>query len=501
MIRTQTRSSVYSADDPLALALQPPESESERERQARLKAEEDAKANSDRIDDQLRLERESLKKRRNEVKLLLLGQAESGKSTLQKQFQLLYAPGTLDQERASWRTVVYFNIIRTINRILDAVDIAEPATSTSGAGSAGASSSSGNSDAGFSTPSTSFSAAAGPVAPSTPPPRDSTPPTTAQARHTKAELARLRLRLSPLCSAEKVLADRLSGGVQVGAGAQKRGGGVYVRAGWQAQAGKKLRSGDEDEEDELTKIARVLANCREDVKELWQHPSVKGLVASRKMRLEESSEFFLNNISRIATSSPPYTPSTDDILYARLQTMGITQHTFHVSMHGKALAWHLFDVGGARGQRHTWVPYFDDANAIIFIAPVSAFDQYLEEDPRVNRINDSLQLWTQICSNELLKKVHLVLFLNKTDVLKQKLTAGVLVRKYITSYGERPNAYEPVVDYFRTHFLQVHRRTNEERRVLYTHLTSVVETKATHAIITNVQDSIFRGYLKEASLV
>ena len=55
--------------------------------------------------------------------------------------------------------------------------------------------------------------------------------------------------------------------------------------------------------------------------------------------------------------------------------MGIASHEFTVQVSGKSILWHLFDVGGARGQRHTWVPYFDDANAIIFLAPVSAFDQ------------------------------------------------------------------------------------------------------------------------------
>lgn len=132
--------------------------------------------------------------------------------------------------------------------------------------------------------------------------------------------------------------------------------------------------------------------------------------------------------------------------------MGVAEHIFDVDIHGKSVTWHLFDVGGARGQRHSWVPYFDDANAIIFVAPISAFDQvcfvveffalftpldwiysylllhacqchlahfvlhcflqYLEEDPRTNRIDDSLQLFTQICSNALLKNVHLVLFLS-----------------------------------------------------------------------------------------
>jgi len=143
--------------------------------------------------------------------------------------------------------------------------------------------------------------------------------------------------------------------------------------------------------------------------------------------------------------------------------MGVAEHTFDVTLHGKDVTWHLYDVGGARGQRHTWVPYFDDANAIIFVAPVSAFDQvtasivlrsiltnavsfqYLEEDPRTNRIDDSLQLFTQICSNALLKNVHLVLFLStwrvlldpyhahfgpdKTDILRAKLDRGLKVKK------------------------------------------------------------------------
>ena len=42
-----------------------------------------------------------------------------------------------------------------------------------------------------------------------------------------------------------------------------------------------------------------------------------------------------------------------------------------------------------------------------------ATQQYLEEDPRTNRIDDSLQLFTTICSNKLLGNAALVLMLNK----------------------------------------------------------------------------------------
>jgi len=243
----------------------------------------------------------------------------------------------------------------------------------------------------------------------------------------------------------------------------------------------------------------MLELSKNDIQELWEHPVVKGLIANRKLKLNEWSEYFLKQVDRIATSD--YLPSTDDILHARVQTLGVVQHIFDVDVRGRSVLWHLYDVGGARGQRHAWAPYFDDANAIIFITPVSAFDQYLEEDPRVNRIDDSLQLFTQICSNALLRNVNLVLFLNKMDVLKVKLDRGVKVRKYMPSFGNRTNNVETVMQYFRAHFVKVHRKNDGSNRTLYIHYTSVVDTKATQRILGSVRDSVFRAQLHTSGLL
>ncbi|KAF8896433.1 guanine nucleotide binding protein, alpha subunit [Infundibulicybe gibba] len=534
--------SLYSQDDPISAALKPSPSETDEERSERLEAEAKAKQISEQIDEDLRLEREKLKRNRGDVKLLLLGQAESGKSTLQKQFQLMYKPNSIDQERASWRTVIYFNVVHSLKHILNTLEAWDDSLEDVDTGDDSASlspmKSHKNGFADKQSPSTSLvdSPAGSSTMPASPETSTSTHPlSSTESRST--QIANLRRRLSPLVAADVQLADRLSGGITV-SGSGK--GGVYVRSGWQARTienaiGKIRPSKRTSNDSELKKshesissdaiqdalvqdVGRMLEVSQRDIKELWEHATVKGLIAKRKLKLDEWSEFFLRHISRVA--APDYIPTTDDILHARIQTMGVAEHIFDVTIHGKAVAWHLYDVGGARGQRHTWVPYFDDANAIIFVAPVSAFDQYLEEDPRTNRIDDSLQLFTQICSNALLKNVHLVLFLNKTDLLKSKLDKGLKVRKYITSFGERVNDYETVVQYFRAHFLQVHRRNNENRRVLYTHFTSVVDTKATQRIIGNgiyltfltadgwslilaliVRDSIFRGYLQSAALV
>ncbi|KAF4613785.1 hypothetical protein D9613_007482 [Agrocybe pediades] len=515
--------SLYSQDDPISAAMKPPATESDAERAARLEAEAEAKRISEQIDEDLREERERMKKKKGDVKLLLLGQAESGKSTLQKQFQLMYKPSSLDQERASWTTVIYFNVVHSLKQILttleqwddvldDDIDMSPadaPSYSTSKAR--------GNGFADQPSPSTSLMDSSNGPKGSPGGYSDGTGSTSHSASSRDAgaaQIANLRQKLAPLVAAESQLADRLSGGITV-SGSGK--GGVYVRSGWQARTienalgkmksrrppatnEKKPRESQEAGIDPLVQeVGRLLELTEDDIHELWSHPTVKGMIAKRRLKLDEWSEFFLRHISRVA--SPDYVPTTDDILHARIQTMGVAEHIFDVNIHGKLVTWHLFDVGGARGQRHSWVPYFDDANAIIFVAPVSAFDQYLEEDPRVNRIDDSLQLFTQVCSNALLKSVHLVLFLNKTDLLRSKLDRGLKVRKYITSFGERSNDYETVVQYFRAHFLQVHRRNNENRRVLYTHFTSVVDTKATQRIIGNVRDSIFRGYLQSAALV
>ncbi|KAJ7928843.1 guanine nucleotide-binding protein [Mycena leptocephala] len=502
-MRTPSIYSVDSAVDPISQVMRASHaSETPEERKARLEAEAEAKRVSEQIDEELRLEREKLRRSRGDVKLLLLGQAESGKSTLQKQFQLMYKPNSIEQERASWRTVIYFNVVHSLKHILTTLEswddsFEEDATQPSGY---------------YDAPSSSSSQA--------PPLPNGMPRAPSRAESPgfpgrSNRIASLRSRLSPLLATDAPLADRLSGGINV-SGSGK--GGVFVRSGWQARTvdkalGKMKKSsndadsrrgregyvGEDDGDVLLQETGRMLSALKDDIRELWAHPTVKGLIMKRRLKLDEWSEFFLKDITRIAARE--YIPTTDDILHARIQTMGVAEHIFDVELHGKTVTWHLFDVGGARGQRHSWIPYFDTANAIIFVAPVSAFDQYLEEDPRTNRIDDSLQLFTQVCSNALLKSVHLVLFLNKTDLLKAKIDNGLRVQKYITSFGDRTNDYETVVQYFRAHFLQVHRRNNENRRVLYTHFTSVVDTKTTQRIIGNVRDSIFRGYLQSAALV
>ncbi|KAF8907942.1 G-protein alpha subunit [Gymnopilus junonius] len=421
-------------------------------------SKEEAARISGKIDEEIKKESARQKDaRRREIKVMLLGQAESGKSTLQKQFQLFYASKTLDVERRSWIPVVYYNILKALRMIFAELDYEMTTQSLDG------------------------------------------PMNTQEVRE---ELNSLRVRLLPLLALENTLASELSGGVSIAGGRT----GAYVRLGWQSLLSSTLAMASDARRPELENrtrettflVARTLGLAVDDIDALWLHEAIQFYIKHRKIRLEDSSSYFLRHIQRIA--EPEYVPSNDDILNVRLQTLGVMEHTFPITITGKSYDWKLYDVGGTRGQRNAWVPYFDDATAIIFLAPISAFDQYLEEDPKTNRIDDSLQLFTQICSNEFLKKAHLVVLLNKIDILRSKLDAGIKVRKYITSFGERANNFETVSDYFRSHFIQAHRRKGFPNRPLYVHFTAMLDTCAMQSIISNVAEGIMRKHIADAGL-
>ncbi|KAJ7752197.1 guanine nucleotide binding protein, alpha subunit [Mycena maculata] len=180
--------------------------------------------------------------------------------------------------------------------------------------------------------------------------------------------------------------------------------------------------------------------------------------------------------------------------------MGVVEHTFFLQWFtmNHDVQWKFYDVGGGTNQRATWIPYFEDINAIIFIAPISAFDQVLAEDPRVNRLEDSFLLWQAVVSNRLFARVGMILLLNKCDLLQAKLDAGVRFNQHVLSYGDRPNDYESVSRYLSNKFRASVRR-GDEGRTLFTHLVALTDTrrKIPPTIIENVREIVFRSYLKD----
>jgi len=233
---------------------------------------------------------------------------------------------------------------------------------------------------------------------------------------------------------------------------------------------------------------------------LWKDNTVQEILKSSDIALEEQPGFFLNQAVRVTRED--FVPRPDDVLIARVTTIGPEQHTIIAEKGSeKAKHWTIYDVGGARGQRAVWAQFFNDVNIIIFLAPMSGFNQVLAEDEGVNRLTDSLRLWQTICSNKLLAEVEFVLFLNKLDILDAKLKAGVQFSSFVTSYVDKPNETKPVAKYLLDVFVSLHQQYSPKRRKLHPHLTCAVDTRATSSIIVRIQETILVKVLAETNII
>ncbi|KAF8625315.1 hypothetical protein AX15_005445 [Amanita polypyramis BW_CC] len=80
--------------------------------------DDEAKARNDEIESQIKKDRMMAK---NEIKMLLLGAGESGKSTVLKQMKLIHHGGYNDQERESYKEIIFSNTIQSMRAILEAL--------------------------------------------------------------------------------------------------------------------------------------------------------------------------------------------------------------------------------------------------------------------------------------------------------------------------------------------------------------------------------------------
>ena len=202
---------------------------------------------------------------------------------------------------------------------------------------------------------------------------------------------------------------------------------------------------------------------------LWGDTGVQVcFMRSREYQLNDSAGYFLNSLRRI--SDQHYIPTEKDILKTRVRTTGIVQTQFYY----KNMLFKMYDVGGQRSHRKKWLYCFEDITAIIFCTAISEYDLTLEEDEETNRMMESMQLFDSICNNKLFAKKSIVLFLNKTDLFREKIQTSPLTLGF-PDYNGAPNSPMEAISFIKSKFQNLSQRPLTKE--IYAHLTCAIDTE------------------------
>nr|CAD7444954.1 unnamed protein product [Timema bartmani]CAD7460412.1 unnamed protein product [Timema tahoe] len=226
---------------------------------------------------------------------------------------------------------------------------------------------------------------------------------------------------------------------------------------------------------------------------LWKDSGIKKAYERRReFQLSDSVQYFLDNLERIARSD--YVPSHQDILHARKATKGISEFVIPINN----IPFRFVDVGGQRSQRQKWFQCFDSVTSIIFLVSSSEFDQVLLEDRRTNRLEESQNIFDTIVNNLVFRGVSIILFLNKTDLLEEKLNSKKSdIRLYFPEYSGDPHSLSAVQEFILAMFVAVKR---DRRKPLFHHFTTAVDTENIKVVFNAVKDTILHRNLESLML-
>lgn len=204
----------------------------------------------------------------------------------------------------------------------------------------------------------------------------------------------------------------------------------------------------------------------------------------------------------------------------------------------------MVDVGGQRSERRKWIHCFDNVTSIIFLAAVSEYDQVLyesENDVRTNarqrpvsglegaarsrvscplpqnRLSESLALFRTILSYSWFQDSSIILFLNKTDLLEEKIGQSHLATYFPAYTGKSRGSSPPMrtegcntppptgprgnAEAAKEFILQLYRAQHcQSLKPLYSHFTCATDTKNIKVVFKAVKDTLFREHLRDFNI-
>nr|QKY89054.1 Gq alpha [Chiton tuberculatus]QKY89055.1 Gq alpha [Chiton marmoratus] len=228
------------------------------------------------------------------------------------------------------------------------------------------------------------------------------------------------------------------------------------------------------------------------IKSLWADSGIQECYDRRReYQLTDSAKYYLDSVDRIASNN--YLPTLQDILRVRVPTTGIIEYPFDLD----SIIFRMVDVGGQRSERRKWIHCFENVTSIMFLVALSEYDQVLVESDNENRMEESKALFRTIITYPWFQNSSVILFLNKKDLLEEKIMHSHLVDYFPEFDGTKKDA-QAAREFILRMFVDLN---PDPDKIIYSHFTCATDTENIRFVFAAVKDTILQLNLKEYNLV
>ncbi|KAF8886614.1 heterotrimeric G-protein alpha subunit, GPA1-like protein [Gymnopilus junonius] len=232
-------------------------------------------------------------------------------------------------------------------------------------------------------------------------------------------------------------------------------------------------------------------NIAEALRSLWGDLAVQQAVRrSNEFNLNESAVYYFRIMDRLW--SPRYIPTDQDIMRCKIRTTGISETNFMVG----DTTYKIFHLGGQRGERRKWVHQFDNVTAVMYMVNLAEYDEMLEEDNSVNRLEETFLHFDSVCNSKWFSQTPFILILNHVDRFAAKLHHSPL-GDYFPDY-RGGNDYDAACDYILNRFVSLNQNT--AKRQIYAHYCSN-DPQQLKFILSAILDILLQLYLRDKRLL
>lgn len=243
---------------------------------------------------------------------------------------------------------------------------------------------------------------------------------------------------------------------------------------------------------DVEKVVTLTNPYIDALKSLWSDPGIQECYnRKREYQLSDSAKYYLDDLDRISDTG--YLPTQQDVLRVRVPTTGIIEYPFDL----EGVVFRMVDVGGQRSERRKWIHCFENVTSIMFLVALSEYDQVLAESSNENRMEESMALFKTIISYKWFEESSIILFLNKIDLLEEKIMYSHLV-DYFPEYDGPPQDINAGKAFILDMFVSLN---PDEKKIIYSHFTCATDTDNVRFVFCAVKDHILQGHLDAYNLV